>query len=212
MSCVSIFERPTLPSLRTLDLPVPLTQNRQFSNSMYDSYEPQVSPIVSSFSYPPTTPTSNVSVRQSCPSRNVLRHWPYSRQVSTSSSSSRTPSPNPSNYSSYTNTHSHPNPSLPPTRSSSAPKFRLVPSTLDVADAVVVVPPPTAPFIPNLTSTPSLMESARQGQALLLLGPALQHFRHPQRQIAKGARIHPYRIIRGGDTCRRTSSSFTLSV
>lgn len=64
-------------------------------------------------------------------------------------------------------------------------KIRLVPATLENADAVVVIPP----------SLPA--SQGRQPQPLLLMGPALQRFRQPNRRLAKGARVHPYQIVRG---------------
>jgi hypothetical protein len=42
------------------------------------------------------------------------------------------------------------------------------------------------------------------------MGPALEHFRHPQRQIAKGTRLHPYRFA-GDRTSRRASIASSLS-
>ncbi|KAJ7604001.1 hypothetical protein DFH06DRAFT_1349843 [Mycena polygramma] len=90
----------------------------------------------------------------------------------------------------------HPHPS-PPTRASArarvqarAPpppsntKLTLVPSSFADADAIVVIPPPGTPHVPG----------TRPGQGLLLTGPALERLRHPQRQIAKGTRLHPYRF------------------
>ncbi|KAI6116198.1 hypothetical protein EDD16DRAFT_554826 [Pisolithus croceorrhizus] len=64
-------------------------------------------------------------------------------------------------------------------------KIRLVPATLENADAVVVIPPPLP------------ASQGRQPQPLLLMGPALQRFRQPNRRLAKGARVHPYQIVRG---------------
>ncbi|KAL4067055.1 hypothetical protein V8B97DRAFT_2105364 [Scleroderma yunnanense] len=61
-------------------------------------------------------------------------------------------------------------------------KVRLVPTSIENADAVVVIPPAL---------------HACQAQPLLLVGPALQRFRQPNRQLAKGSRVHPYRIVRG---------------
>ncbi|KAI9569914.1 hypothetical protein HD554DRAFT_2170906 [Boletus coccyginus] len=65
-----------------------------------------------------------------------------------------------------------------------ARKVRLVPTSFENADAVVLVPPPSAPNVPP-------------PPPLLLVGPALARLRHHQCQLAKGARIHPYRVARG---------------
>lgn len=115
----------------------------------------------------------------------------HGRQVSTSSShtsASRTispsPSPSPSDAVSEIN-HSNPHTNT---------KFRLVPCPLEVADAVILVPAPNAYPIPN---SPNYVPRTGHGRGLLLVGPALQQIRQPQRQLAKGARIHPYRVVRG---------------
>ncbi|KAJ7108687.1 hypothetical protein C8R44DRAFT_743928 [Mycena epipterygia] len=137
----------------------------------------------------------------SCPRLHVPQHsWSYNnRRVSTSSSSStsRTPSPSPSATSSLG--HS-PSPTSP---SKSNSKFTLVPSSFEDADAVIVIPPPGAPHVPG----------AQLGQGLLLTGAALEHLRHPQRQIAKGTRLHPYRFVGYGarTSSRRTSISSSAS-
>ncbi|KZT19946.1 hypothetical protein NEOLEDRAFT_1151669 [Neolentinus lepideus HHB14362 ss-1] len=147
-------ERPTLPSLRSLDLPYPLTPPH--SNASHDTYEFQ-SP---DFNHP-------------------LFHRP--RQISMSSSAdsrlSSSPSPPPSSRSS---SQRAPSPTTPPP----APKFKLVPASLESADAVLVIAPFTA--------------STERSQPLLLVGDALRHVRCPDRQIAKGARLHPYKIVRDG--------------
>ncbi|KAJ7774474.1 hypothetical protein DFH07DRAFT_1056886 [Mycena maculata] len=161
MSSHSSSERPTLPSLHTLNLLPPSYAQRPGGSSPYDSYE-----------------------RPSCPRPNVAQHsWPYKRRVSTSSSTSRTPSPTPSDASSSA--------SSSPT-SPSKSKLTLIPSSFADADAVVVVPPPNG-----------------AGQSLLLMGPALEHLRHPQRQISKGTRLHPYRFAPSADSSRRISSRRT---
>lgn len=71
-------------------------------------------------------------------------------------------------------------------------KLRLAPTTFDNADAIVFVPP--------------ALPHARQPQALLFVGPALQRLRNPPRPLAKGLRLHPYRIVRRihPSTVRRT--------
>ncbi|KIM70495.1 hypothetical protein SCLCIDRAFT_1206636 [Scleroderma citrinum Foug A] len=90
----------------------------------------------------------------------------------------RTPSPTlPCASSSYVRPGAH--------KASLPQKVRLVPTSIENADAVVVIPPP--PTVPH----------ACQAQPLLLVGPALQRFRQPNRQLAKGSRVHPYRIVRG---------------
>ncbi|KAJ6542276.1 hypothetical protein B0H10DRAFT_1970588 [Mycena sp. CBHHK59/15] len=131
----------------------------------------------------------------SCPRLNVPHPSSYHRRVSTSSSStSRTPSPTPSDASSSSPT--------------SPSKIRLVPSSFEDATAILLIPPPDAPYIPGVisVSAPS-PEGPRSGQGLLLFGSAMERLRHPLRQIAKGARLHPYRVVRVGEGSRRSSMS-----
>ncbi|KAJ3746682.1 hypothetical protein DFH05DRAFT_971430 [Lentinula detonsa] len=100
---------------------------------------------------------------------------PIPRKFSTSSSitnESRSPSPSPSNSSfmspscmSHTSTQR------------GQPFMRLVPTDMAHAEAVVVVPPP----------------GPEPQKPLLLIGPALKMVNHPQRRIARGARVYPYR-------------------
>lgn len=131
--------------------------------------------------------------------RHSQPHRPRARQFSTSSS--RTPSPP------LSDTTNKETPLMTPTAAtfphmlpqSKRLDLRLIPCTsIDDADAVVLVPPR------------SLTE---QNQALLLVGPALNQLRHPQRQIAKGARIHPYKFARRSDrTPMRRSISSSSSI
>ncbi|KAK7005820.1 hypothetical protein R3P38DRAFT_3214763 [Favolaschia claudopus] len=97
-------------------------------------------------------------------------HVPHHRRASTSTaSSSRTPSPVPSTSS-----------------SSASQKLTLIPSSMEDADAVVLVPSPDAPAIPG----------TRPGQSLLLTGPSIEQFRGSggSRSVPKGTRLHPYRF------------------
>ncbi|KAJ7164728.1 hypothetical protein C8R43DRAFT_239059 [Mycena crocata] len=135
----------------------------------------------------------------SCPRLNVpQRSWPYDRRVSMTSSTSRTPSPTPSDASSSA--------SSSPT-SPSKSKLTLIPSSFEDAEAIIVIPPPGAPQIPGMSSVRGV--HSKPGQGLLLTGPALELLRHPQRQIAKGTRLHPYRFA--GDASRRASRRSSMS-
>jgi len=161
-------ERPTLPPIHTLDLP--LLSQPKHTHLKYDNL--RCSP---------------------------LNH--KDRQVSTSSSHtvSLSPSPSLSDPDSEIN-RSNPHPNT---------KFRLVPCPLEIADAVILVPPPNAYPIPNL---PNYVPRTGHGQGLLLVGPALQHVRQPQRQLAKGARIHPYRVVRGENNTQNSRRSSIISI
>ncbi|KAK7464499.1 hypothetical protein VKT23_006668 [Stygiomarasmius scandens] len=173
-------DRPVLPPLHTLALPTFPAQTRLPGvHALNATHDPDSRPRLSS---------------------PFVHHQPTQRQCSISSStSSRTPSPSPSDSSSSASTSAFPStPFTPLTPGSSAgrSKMRLIPSTLEDADAVVVVPPQS--FYDESNPTASLLDAkaSGKGKALLLVGPALRHLRHPQRQIAKGARIHPYKIER----------------
>ncbi|KAK7023861.1 hypothetical protein R3P38DRAFT_3270138 [Favolaschia claudopus] len=147
-------ERPTLPPLHTLNLlPSSYSQRYRLPSDIYEN---------------------------SCSRRDVFQHSASHRRVSTctSSSTSRTPSPTPSDASSATSASST---SSTPTSPSKTQKLTLVPSSLEDAEAVVVISSPDDPHAPS-------------ARPLLLLGPALEQLRHPQRSVAKGTRLHPYRF------------------
>ena len=84
-------------------------------------------------------------------------------------------------------------------------KFRLVPCSLEIADAVILIPSSSNDVYPSISDSLRLpnyyIPRTGHGQGLLLVGPALQQIRQQrpqQRQLAKGAtRIHPYRVVRG---------------
>ena len=42
----------------------------------------------------------------------------------------------------------------------------------------------------------SPISESEKARAILLVGRAVQQLRHPKRQISRGARVHPYRIIK----------------
>lgn len=140
---------------------------------------------------------SNLQVpRLHIPSRYT--HVRQNRQISISpSTSSRTPSPTPLPLS----------PSCPSTSGGQSTKIRLVPTTFEHADAVVLVPPPDAPHMHPVFG----ITNPKPAQPLLLVGPALQRLRHPQRQIAKGTRFHPYRIVRSPADRRFSIASATAN-
>lgn len=126
-------------------------------------------------------------------------HSCQNRRVSISSSaSSRTPSPTPS----------------PPSSSRSSifgsqpVKFRIVPTTFEHANAMIVIPDPDAPHVHPLSG--AVLEQPAPN--LFLVGPAFQCVRQLQRQIAKGVRLRPYRIVRSPADRRFSIAPTTTSV
>ncbi|PPR06808.1 hypothetical protein CVT26_003834 [Gymnopilus dilepis] len=117
----------------------------------------------------------------------------HSRQFSSSSSqtsASRRTSPSPS----Y-NSDSESDGDLSSPRGSQCPtKLRLAPCAIEQAEAIIVVS--DAPI-----GAQGSDYAPRQGKhSVLLMGPSIQRFRNPQRTLAKGVRVHPYRVVRNNQT------------
>ncbi|KAJ3715162.1 hypothetical protein C8R42DRAFT_712634 [Lentinula raphanica] len=118
---------------------------------------------------------------------------PIPRKFSTSSSitdDSRSPSPFPSDPS-----FQSPSPTSQTSAQRGQPFMRLVPTDMAHAEAVVVVPPP----------------GPESQKPLLLIGPALKLVNHPQRRIARGARVYPYRREMSHHQSRKASWASTNS-
>ncbi|KAF8830388.1 hypothetical protein F5879DRAFT_992007 [Lentinula edodes] len=135
------------------------------------------------------------------PSRTIPLYAPHAsvpipRKFSTSSSitnESRSPSPSLSSPSSSSSpTLVNPNHGLTSTQRGQ-PFMRLVPTDMAHAEAVVVVPPP----------------GPESQKPLLLIGPALKFINHPQRRIARGARVYPYRREMSPHHARKASWAST---
>lgn len=185
-SASSASVRPTLPPLHTLHLPrgnlKSLKIPGQFTriDALHDSYElrRQIPRL--------HIPSSQYS--HSCQNRQV--------SISSPTSSCTSSSPTPSPFSS----------SCPSTSGRQSTKIRLVPTTFEHADAIVVIPAPDAPYVHPLSGVTNPKQPA---QPLLLVGPALQRLRQPQRPLAKGARLRPYRIVRSPADRRFSIASTT---
>ncbi|KIK06371.1 hypothetical protein K443DRAFT_674354 [Laccaria amethystina LaAM-08-1] len=179
----SACERPTLPPLHTLNLPH-LTRKPAL---LYDSYEPQ----------------------SSCPRLHVPQKYHRSSSTSTITSiPSRSHSPSCSPSSSRLSGSHPPNPAAstitPPTPTTTR-KLRLIPCSLETADAVILVTSPDAPYIFDIPLKAANKNS--NSNALLLVGSALEKFRHPQRTITKGARVHPYQFAHAPGSRRGSEAS-----
>lgn len=154
-----------------------------------------------------STPISYLPSTQVIMNDYFSAHKPYHvRHASTSSqassSGSRSPSPQsllfsalppaPSAFSPY------PSPPLPAISTSSKERLHFVPSSMADAQAAIVV----------TSSDPASSSSETKGRAVLVMGQGLQQIRsNPARSLAKGARVHPYRIVRGPPSTLRGSSS-----
>ncbi|CCL98758.1 uncharacterized protein FIBRA_00763 [Fibroporia radiculosa] len=160
--------RPILPPLHTLSLRD--TTDEDELSSADDTYD----------SNDQCTPDSDIESTGS--------HWMRIRQTSISSTTSsctvasRDTSP----------CDVRPSSTLTPSRN-----FSLVRTTMDKANALIVIPEvPSIPQLPGSErSSMSSAESARRGKAFLVVGPSIERFRHPERRIAKGARVHPYLMV-----------------
>ncbi|KAG6841497.1 hypothetical protein C0991_010355 [Blastosporella zonata] len=193
-------ERPIFPPLHSLGLLNPSSGANDYLDESYDNatcprlhipqwrHSRQVSTATSRSSSPTLFEISSTS-RLSSPATDDGMLVPPTPVLSISPLSSRAP------------TFNAP-PNAPPLR------FRLEPCSLGEAQAVLLVPPPSAPFIPSS----SMPTPQQKQQALLLLGSSLEYFRQPQRQLAKGARVHPYRITPSQrKDFRRSSGSTPMS-
>ncbi|KAI0087431.1 hypothetical protein BDY19DRAFT_995114 [Irpex rosettiformis] len=100
----------------------------------------------------------------------------------------------------------------PPPSQVSANGFSLVLTSFINANAFVVVPAPQ-PYVPAISTlsraNASIVSSSRakqkHSQALILVGPAAESFRQSRMRVAKGTRVHPYRIV--SNTQRRAFTS-----
>ncbi|KAE9407857.1 hypothetical protein BT96DRAFT_1013770 [Gymnopus androsaceus JB14] len=155
---------------------------------------PYASPALNTFIHLHDSPRQSRMLPLHAPHVSV----PSSRKFSTSSSAtneSRSPSPSLSDASSSSLVNSSVRSlSRSPSESRHAQPFmRLVPSDMHNADAVVLIPPP----------------GPGPRKPLLLVGPALKLVSHPQRHIARGARIYPYRKDSRPSLSRKSSWALT---
>ncbi|EAU89556.1 hypothetical protein CC1G_02445 [Coprinopsis cinerea okayama7 len=186
-------ERPTLPSIHTLDLPfVPK------ASSSYDTSGKSDRDIWAPRSrYAHGLRKSSTSSSTTSMSRSPSPSYPSSRASSPASSSASSDSFFPS----------------PPTSATMpAGQVRLVPCSFEEANAIIVMPTTSTNSAPSSTGK----TSQQQQQPLLLVGSAMQQYvklRHPQREMSKNARVHPYKIMpsNGGSLSRRSSVASLVS-
>ncbi|KAH8827971.1 hypothetical protein DL96DRAFT_1601097 [Flagelloscypha sp. PMI_526] len=181
MPCLRMPERPTLPSLHTLGLPAPAARRTIHENM--DELNDIPSGIMNDY-FTPKLPSYQHRARQAS----------TSSRRSSQTGSSRSPSPQsaftyPVSVSPPLPALPHafsPYPSPPPPVSSTSTtmdRVRFVPSTIEEAQAMIIITPAGA--------------SDAQGRAVLVVGQTVEQIRNqPERSIAKGARVHPYRMVR----------------
>ncbi|KAN0130132.1 hypothetical protein V8E53_012077 [Lactarius tabidus] len=181
----SVFpERPTLPPLRSLDLPMHGVPSRM------------------------TLP----GIHELCNQNNdldpshltALYAWQSRRQGSVSSPTSScfpsTPLP-PSIAASFAPTHNSAPHQPPQAQRSNHPDshVRLVlADSFENADAALVLcsaGATNAAGAPRMISSPEALGGIQPGAPLLVVGPALERIRRPGTVLGKGVRMHPYRIV-----------------
>ncbi|KAI0266545.1 hypothetical protein BC834DRAFT_133702 [Gloeopeniophorella convolvens] len=200
-------ERPTLPPLRSLALPMPGGSHKtnlpgihelcNYDNDMVCSRHPAWMTASNSVSLQNRTPASH--------------DWQRNRQGSGSPSSPSSDAPPPSITSALA--------SPPPTTTSFASLQRASPiethvrlvltDSFDSADAALVlcsVGAPRASSTPRMISSPDALDGIKPGAPLLVVGRALERIRRPGTALGKGVRMHPYRLIHTSTTSHASST------
>ncbi|KAI0295741.1 hypothetical protein BC826DRAFT_1007381 [Russula brevipes] len=174
-------ERPTLPPLRSLALP------------MHGVPAKMTLPGLQGLSNHTPDPSHGHS------SQTRQRRW---QEPVSSPTSLYAPSPPPSiagplASTFYNSAASHPHHVHQP--NPAEPHVRLVlTDSLENADAVLVICSTTgasnASGAPRMISSPDALNSIKPGAPVLVVGPALERIRRPGTGTSKGVRMHPYRI------------------
>ncbi|KAH9833149.1 uncharacterized protein C8Q71DRAFT_191647 [Rhodofomes roseus] len=88
--------------------------------------------------------------------------------------------------------------------------FTLLLTTMDKANALIVVPQiPPVPQLPSPPPTPTSSSAARSSRTvrpLLITGPMVEHFKQNHTRISQVARMHPYRMVPKVSGRRRPSA------
>ncbi|EPS93364.1 hypothetical protein FOMPIDRAFT_1020614 [Fomitopsis schrenkii] len=163
--------RPSLPPLHTLGLPYPLVRSEQ--PAAYDSYD-----------------SDNDRLSPETMQPGPARPWARGRQSSVSSTTSSCTAPSRSG-----------SPTDAPPLAPKTIGFTLLLTTMDKADALIVVP--QVPPVPQLPSPPPSPSSQCQSvpppprtiRPLLITGPMVNTFKQNHTRISRIARMHPYRMV-----------------
>ncbi|KAI0322887.1 hypothetical protein OF83DRAFT_1167177 [Amylostereum chailletii] len=186
----SSTDRPTLPSLRSLNLPMP-------------SPKPFLPTILKLY------PNFNRHATTTSPNTNSWHHRQRQASISstcTSGSSTSSVSPPPS--ASTGSTSLSPSPPPPPPRR----YVRMIlANSFEEADAVLVFTVPGIPAAANLAPTvpcsPNALDCVKPGSPLILVSSSLARFHASGRRVARGARAHPYRLDRPSGSRRSSVAS-----
>lgn len=166
-------ERPTLPSIHSLGL---------LSPDGHPIYEQYVCPT-------PLHPSpyfiliTNLQPRQSHHSRRVS---------GSSSTTSRTSSPTPCD----TRSRRHSRAYTPYPAPTARPTLYFLPCAIEEADAAIIVPSPTAPYIPDVfdLGSPKEQNERKRPKNLFIVGPPLHTLRQPGCHLPEGVSVYPYRV------------------
>ncbi|KAI0254634.1 hypothetical protein BJV78DRAFT_1359515 [Lactifluus subvellereus] len=187
-------ERPTLPPLRSLALPMHGVPSNMTLPGINELYNDQLDP-------------SHVA---------ALHAWQRRRRETVSSPTSPhapSPPPPPSIAGPLTSTlyYGSATPNRLPTQHTNhaEPHVRLVlTDSFENADAALVLCSAGAPSTsgaPRMISSPDALGGIKPGAPLLVVGPALERIRRPGTVLGKGVKMHPYRIVHPTSTTPNSS-------
>jgi hypothetical protein len=183
--------RPTLPPLRTLGLPNPRSNLREQMaalrvNDPNDTYDSLVSTSAPHFraSWDLTSPSDN---------QPPMRNLSMSSSITNVSRSSNSP-PLVTARTKLLSSSQHNVPKLSTNSNRPRRGYRLVLSTLDNADALLIVPDSGEQPAASGPDSENIPPKPKMGRGYLLVGEAM-HLHLRQRKALRGARVHPYRFV-----------------
>lgn len=192
-------ERPTLPPLRSLALPMHGVPSKLTLPSIQSVRSLIPNTYDRSFDTVSQDPHALQRRRQECVS---------------SPTSLRPPTPPPPSIAGplastfYNSSASHPQYMHQP--NTAEPHVRLVlTDSFENADAALVLCSTggsNASGAPRMISSPDALGNVKPGAPLLVVGPALERIRRPGTVLGKGVRMHPYRIIHPTSTPSKSSA------
>lgn len=183
--------RPTLPPLRTLDLPNPCLNLMAAlrTNDTDDTYDS----LVSAFTLPTFYRGRLTDLIPSLDKQPPIRNLSISSSITDVSRSSISPPPVTAR-TKLLSSSQHNVPRPPTNHSRPRQGYRLVLSTLDNADALLIVPDPGEQPVASGYDSQNIPPRPKMGRGYLLVGEAM-HIHLRQKKKLKGARVHPYRFV-----------------